>query len=160
MQRSSQLVVVRSMQTAIFTVVVSTIINCKDSWCCARVQLTNYIIQKKGHSVHIHTWTCVYMYSWKAFFIIKSGWLIHYSHYIGVLVLVFPLSIYYSIILMVSLAFFSCKLIHLTERWVKWKIQLSTVFSCILICWKCPVQSAGNGISETLKLRICWGSML
>ena len=45
--------------------------------------------------------------------------MIHYSHYIGVLVLVFPLSIYYSIILMVSLAFFSCKLIHLTERWVK-----------------------------------------
>ena len=45
----------------------------------------------------------------KAFFIIKSGWLIHYLHYIGVLVLVFPLAIYYSIILMAALAFFSRK---------------------------------------------------
>ena len=143
---------------------VSTIINCKDSWCCARVQLT-----KQGHSIHIHTWTCVYMYSWnmekfseKAFFIIKLGWLIHYSHFIGVLVLVFPLSIYYLVILLASLAFFSRKLVHLTKRWVKWKNQIkikSTVFSYILICWKCPVESAGDSISETLKLRIFWGSM-
>ena len=40
----------------------------------------------------------------------------HYSHFIGVLVLVFPVSIYYLVILLASLAFFSRKLVHLTER--------------------------------------------
>ena len=129
---------------------VSTIINnCKDSWCCARVQLT-----KQGHSIHIHTWTCVYMYIWnmekfseKAFFIIKLGLLIHYSHFIGVLVLVFPLSIYYLVILLASLAFFSRKLVHLAKRWVKWKKSNQNQKYCIFLhinllkmscrkCWK------------------------
>ena len=45
-------------------------------------------------------------FSEKAFFLTKLGWLIHFLHDTGVFVLVFPLSYYYSIILMESLAFF------------------------------------------------------
>ena len=36
------------------------------------------------------------IFPWKTF-IIKSGWLFNFSHYIGVFVLVYPLSFYYSI---------------------------------------------------------------
>ena len=45
----------------------------------------------------------------KHLLIIKSGGLIDFSHNIAVFVLVFPVPFYYSIILIASLAFFSCK---------------------------------------------------
>ena len=45
----------------------------------------------------------------KHFFLIKLGWLIHFLHDTGVFVLVPPLSYYYSIILMESLAFLPLK---------------------------------------------------
>ena len=44
--------------------------------------------------------------SWKSIFIFKSGWMMHFSHYITVFVSVFSWSLYYCIILMTSLAFF------------------------------------------------------
>ena len=37
--------------------------------------------------------------------------------------------------------------------------QLTFAYYCILICGNCPVENAGNGISETLNLKIFWGSM-
>ena len=50
------------------------------------------------------------IFSKQIFFIIKSGWLINFSRYIGMFTLVFALSFfYYSIILMASLAIFSRK---------------------------------------------------
>ena len=38
--------------------------------------------------------------------------------------------------------------------------QLTFAYYCILICGNCPVENTGNGISETLNLKIFWGSML
>ena len=37
--------------------------------------------------------------------------------------------------------------------------QLTFAYYCILICGNCPVENTGNGISETLNLKIFWGSM-
>ena len=81
------------------------------------------------------------MYSWniekklffseKAFVIIISGWLIRIKHYIGVFVLAFPFSFYYSMILMTSLTFFSHK--HCTLPTTPEMSKMMTDF-CIFLC--------------------------
>ena len=59
----------------------------------------------------------IHLFPDEALFIIKTGWLIHFhfSHHIGVFVLVFPLSFHYTIIQMTSPAFFYVN-IALDER--------------------------------------------
>ena len=41
----------------------------------------------------------------------------------------------------------------------KYNKQLITAFFFVFISWKCPAENAGDGISETLNLKIFWGSM-
>ena len=76
----------------------------------------------------------------------------------------FSLSFYHSIILKGSMAFFSCK--HCT---LPTTLEMSEInnqllhfptmrIKCRLMCWKCPAENAGNGISKTLNLKIFWGS--
>ena len=83
------------------------------------------ILNGQERSVHIRTNARAYMYRLKLekkillfeksiFLIIKSGWLKNFSHFIDVFVLAFPLSFYYSVILIVSLDFFFRKNCTLT----------------------------------------------
>ena len=85
-------------------------------------------------SIYLHTpvrsaeiWI---LFSPENIFIIKLGWLINFSHYICVFVLVFPLSFYYSITLEMG-------------KINNWRTH-----------WKKPAENAGNGIFETLNLNI------
>ena len=90
----------------------------------------------------------------------RSGWLIHFPHYISVFVLVFLLWFYYSMILMASHAIFSHK--HCTLRTtleMGKNRQLTSAFACVLIWRKCPEENAGNGISKTLNFKVFRGSM-
>ena len=83
------------------------------------------ILNGQERSVHIRTYARAYMYRLKLekkillfeksiFLIIKSGWLKNFSHFIDVFVLAFPLSFYYSVILIASLDFFFRKNCTLT----------------------------------------------
>ena len=75
----------------------------------------------------------------------------------------FSLSFYYSIILKGSMAFFSGKHRNLpttleTSEINNQLLHFPTIrITCRLMCWKCPAENAGNGISETLNLKIFWG---
>ena len=68
-------------------------------------------------------------------------------------------SFYFSIILMASLAFFLLTL-YLTDNTRDGQNkQQSTSFPCVLINWKFPTEKAGNGISNTLNLKLfCEGA--
>ena len=76
------------------------------------------ILNGQERSVHIRTYARAYMYRLKLekknllseksiFLVIKSRWLKNFSHFIDVFVLAFPLSFYYSVIMIASLDFFS-----------------------------------------------------
>ena len=82
-------------------------------------------------------WNKIYFHFLKKhFFIIKSGWMVHFSLPLtGVFVLFCPLSFYYPIIRMTSLAFFFLSTLYLTDTTRdKKNIQL-IAFSCVLIYW-------------------------
>ena len=79
----------------------------------------------------------------------KEGWLIYFSPYIGVLVLVFLLSsvlFHNHQILMASLAFFFLK--HCTL--LPTTLEMGKINNWTYFYRKCPAENAGNGISETL----------
>ena len=99
------------------------------------------------------------MYSWnmkklytsdfprKSFFIIKSGWLIHFLHhslYWCLCVSISSTFYCYSIILNVSLAFFPCKQCTLPTTLEKGKVNKYNycIFSISLMYWKCPAENA------------------
>ena len=78
----------------------------------------------------------------------------------------FSLSFYYSIILKGSMAFFSGK--HCT---LPTTLEMSEInnqllhfpairIKCRLMCWKCPAENAGNGISKTLNLKNFLGEQI
>ena len=105
------------------------------------------ILNGQERSVHIRTYARAYIYRLKLekkillsekriFLIIKSGWLKIFSHFIDVFVLAFPLSFYYSVILIASLGFFrkNCTLSTTLAR--SEKKQLTTAFSCLFISLK------------------------
>ena len=97
----------------------------------------------------------IFLFPEKVFFIIKSEWMIHFSPLlIGVFVLVCPLSFYYPIILMTSLAFFPRKYCTLPTT-----LEIGKIHNWLHIYWKYPAENDGSGISETLHFKNFWGSM-
>ena len=80
----------------------------------------------------------------------NEGWLVYFSHCIGVLVLVFLLSsvlFHNHQILMASLAFFFLK--HCTL--LPTTLEMGKINNWTYFYRKCPAENAGNGISEALN---------